>query len=125
MTTKHINTMYPNIPDNFHTIVRVERIRQGLSQQKLGDAVGMTSVMISMLERGVRNFSYNAAEDIRRALDLEIVLPLPDISKATKIARNRERVKVETDPFFIEVDGELIKVIRYCRLGKVVHGTVV
>jgi len=60
------------IQTKFGEKVRKERMRLGLSQEKLGFETGLDRTYISGIERGERNPSLKNIQKIAKALKLEI-----------------------------------------------------
>lgn len=58
----------------FGSAVRARRMTAGISQEKLAERSGLHSTYISMVERGVRNPTLDAANRIAKAL--KVGLPL-------------------------------------------------
>ena len=65
----------------FGARVREERLRHGVSQERLADIAGLHRTYISGLERAEINATLRTAERVARALDVELVdlLRIPDI----------------------------------------------
>lgn len=109
---------YPNLPEKF--IPEAKRIRQelGISLRQFYYMSGVSPSQMSNFETGSRNPSYEKCVLIKKALNIDIDLPLPDISNRV-IKRNRNKTVIETDSFLIEVDGRILKVLTYTDLGPV------
>jgi transcriptional regulator with XRE-family HTH domain len=70
----------------FGSAVRVRRTAAGISQEKLAERSGLHPTYISMVERGVRNPTLDAASRIAKALKVS----LPQlIEEAQKNARSK------------------------------------
>ena len=120
--------IYPNLPDDFRALVRKARIQKGLSQHQLGEALGYGSPAsaVSQFETANRNFSYAKAVAFRDYLEMDYSLPYPSKENTPPITRNRKKAKpTETKAFHIIVDGELIEVVAYRRLGPVTKARVI
>lgn len=70
----------------FGSAVRARRTAAGISQEKLAERSGLHPTYISMVERGVRNPTLDAANRIAKAL--KVSLPLL-ITEAQKSARSK------------------------------------
>lgn len=114
-----VNTKYPNIPSDFSDLVRDKRKELKLSLTDLSNKTGLTRTVINQIEHGTRNCSYPRAVLLREALEIDIELPEPDLSKREPITRNRIRRVVANEPFYIVIDGELIQVRSYINMGPV------
>lgn len=55
-------------------LIRAERMRLGLSQAKLGKAVGLTQTHINDIEHGKSKPSLDALERLCAVLDLELIV---------------------------------------------------
>ena len=109
---------YPNLPEEF--IPEVKKIRQelGISLREFYNMSGISPSQMSNFETGSRNPSYEKCVIIKKALNIDIDLPLPDISNRV-IKRNRNKTVIKTDSFLIEIDGRILKVLTYTDLGPV------
>lgn len=61
-----------NIKDIFAKNVRYNRLRLGLSQEKLAEISGLHRTYISAIERSKRSISLNNIQKIATALDVEV-----------------------------------------------------
>lgn len=114
----HVKMKYPNIPEGFAKACRDARHARGLTLIEMGKDIGITGATISQHEREVRNFSYERAVLFRDYLGVDMELPLPDKSLGERVTRNRSVHNLQKDPFYIELDGELIQVVTYRNYGK-------
>lgn len=55
-------------------VIKAIRIIQGMSQKDLGEKVGMTQPMVSMVESGGIGLSVEMFERVKAALDWDVVL---------------------------------------------------
>lgn len=55
-------------------VIKAIRIIQGMSQKDLGEKVGMTQPMVSMVESGGIGLSVGMFERVKVALDWDVVL---------------------------------------------------
>lgn len=74
-----VNTIYPNIPDNFVTNLKKTRSVKKLSLKALARLVGCHPAYISEVENGKRNVSYERALVFNQVLDMGFDLPKPDL----------------------------------------------
>ena len=58
----------------YEKIVKDERIRQGLSQQQLADAAGVTKRAIAHWENGTRKMGLDSADKVFKALHVSVVI---------------------------------------------------
>lgn len=114
--------LYPNIPENFPQLVKSARIARGLSLREMGELVGLNGPNVHQLEKGERNFSYSRAVQFRDVLELNIELPEPDLTNRN-ITRKRYSSELLRGPLFLNVDGELIQVMTYRKLGPLTDAT--
>lgn len=73
-----VKYLYLKVPDMSQTIVkkfsrklREERLQRNLSQETLAQKAKLSRNFVGMLERGERNVTISALEDISRALNME------------------------------------------------------
>lgn len=59
---------------NLENIMREERIRQGISQQKLADAAGVTKRTVTYWESGIKKMSVENADKVFKVLHLSITI---------------------------------------------------
>ncbi|NTU57997.1 MAG: helix-turn-helix transcriptional regulator [Chlorobiaceae bacterium] len=74
-----------NIPLLIGRIIRTERVRQGLSQEKLAEVAGLHRTYIGMVERGEKNITLLNYVRISAALNVPMhalmaSLPIPSLS---------------------------------------------
>ena len=108
---------YPNLPDEFRVLVKKARLDLGLSLAAVAKDLGVSTPTVSQLELGNRNFNYERAVQFRDYFEMDYGLPLPDKSKAETIRRERRKHEAIKDRFYILVDGEIIEVLSYRKLG--------
>ena len=67
--------------DNMHTgeIIKARRTERGMSQQALADAVGVSQVMISYLERGERQVVTARLQHYANALNVDVQILIEGI----------------------------------------------
>lgn len=121
MSNVHAKRKYPNLPEDFRVLVRAKRLQLGVTLKVMGDDLNCGPVLLSQLELGKRNFTFEMAKKIRDYLQLDYALPEPDFSQMEPLARNRTSFPVEKDSFLIEVNGEIIEVRSYRRLGRLTN----
>lgn len=73
-----VNTVYPNIPDNFAQSIRAARVVKGLSIKKLAKLTEFHPGYISEVENGLRNINHEKAMIFNQVLDMGFHLPAPD-----------------------------------------------
>lgn len=119
--TRRAKQKYPNLPDDFRKLAFKKRKELGISQREMAEDLGKKfPSFISQLEIGERNFTYEIAKQFRDYLGLEYDLPEPHPENAEVIIRKRKKAAaVEGESFYIVVDGELIEVMKYRRLGPI------
>lgn len=111
-------TKYPNIPEDFRELIRQTRLIKGLPYRVVGEDLGVPGATISQFERGDRNINYEWAKRLKTYYGLDCDLPEPDLAKVEPITRRREnRAAIKASGLFLEVDGELIEVVTYRKLG--------
>lgn len=59
---------------NLGQILREERTKQGISQQKLAELSGVTKRAITYWEKGLRSMSVESADKVFRALHVSITI---------------------------------------------------
>lgn len=109
---------YPNLPEDFRSLVRETRLSKQITLTAMAKDIGVYPATISQYEKGERNFSYERAVQFRDYLEMDYALPDPDISFAEPISRNRKESKpIENEGFYVIVEGEIIEVLTFRRLG--------
>jgi transcriptional regulator with XRE-family HTH domain len=117
-----VKRKYPNIPDGFMAEAKRVRTNLKMTLRELSDISDIPTTTLSQFETGSRNPSYEHCIAIKKSLNLDIELPVPDLEKREPIRRNRKKGKLKTEAFMIEVDGRLIEVLRYRDYGFLKHG---
>jgi transcriptional regulator with XRE-family HTH domain len=64
--------MSKTILEKFGEKVREERLKQGLSQEKLASKVGVHRTYIGMIERAEKNITLENIEKVAKALNLKL-----------------------------------------------------
>lgn len=59
---------------NIEKILKSERIRQGISQQKLADLAGVTKRAVTYWENGKRKMTLESADKILKALHTSVTI---------------------------------------------------
>ena len=70
--------------------LKIERIRQKLTQKKLADKMGINEISYNRKERGIRNFSMPEIQALSEILKI-------DIDKANEIFFNNKLTKDDAD----------------------------
>ena len=112
---------YPNLPEGFGEAIKQARMKLGISQREVAAKMGISNVLLSQLEREDRNPNYETAVRLRDFYILDFELPTPSWDGIDPIERRRRKDPVYNDRFLIEIDGEVIEVLTYRKLGKVQH----
>lgn len=98
-------------------LVRIERDQKRMSRSALADRVGVTSEAIRLIEVNKRTPSFDLLVRISEALGVSV----------NTLTVNHETLRRYTkrgnEPFYICLDGELIQVLTYRRLGKVLQAS--
>jgi XRE family transcriptional regulator, regulator of sulfur utilization len=68
----------------FGSAVRARRTAAGISQEKLAERSGLHPTYISMVERGVRNPTLDAAARIAKALKVTLPILIEEAQKGTR-----------------------------------------
>jgi transcriptional regulator with XRE-family HTH domain len=97
--------------------VRLRRTLLGLSQEKLGDAVGLTFQQIQKYERGANRIGASRLFQLSRILDVPISFFFDDLPAALKTAegqvvwglRERDQKSIEPDPLARRETLELVR----------------
>lgn len=66
------------------TAIKHYRKQKHMSQQELGDAIGVKAISISRYERGERKLSVDKAKQIGKALDTDWTLLFVDVETGEK-----------------------------------------
>jgi transcriptional regulator with XRE-family HTH domain len=103
--------------------VRLRRTLLGMSQEKLGEAIGLTFQQVQKYERGANRIGSSRLFDLARVLDVPVAYFFEDMSADTA-ARTPSRIKglgeakagpLEPDPM---VKRETLELVRaYYRIG--------
>jgi transcriptional regulator with XRE-family HTH domain len=72
------------------TRVRLRRTLLGMSQEKLGDALGLTFQQVQKYERGANRIGASRLYDLSRVLDVPVSFFFDDIKAETLAAAHRE-----------------------------------
>lgn len=94
-----------NVDGNLHLIIRDERIKQGLSQKKLGELVDLPQQAINRIEQG------------NRKMDVDLFLKFCEILKIDKIGN----FSIKMISSFYEMDGDPITNFNYGGLPDVLN----
>lgn len=97
--------------------VRLRRTLLGLSQEKLGDAVGLTFQQIQKYERGANRIGASRLFQLSRILDVPISFFFEDLPSALKTTegqvvwglRERDQKTIEPDPLARRETLELVR----------------
>lgn|SRR3990167_4807482 len=97
--------------------VRLRRTLLGLSQEKLGDAVGLTFQQIQKYERGANRIGASRLFQLSRILDVPISFFFDDLPAALKTTegqvawglRERDQKTIEPDPLARRETLELVR----------------
>ena len=95
--------------------IRLRRTLLGMSQERLGDALGLTFQQVQKYERGVNRVGASRLFDISRVLDVPISYffdDMPEGMSETPISGPRGRVygfAEQQEPFNAGVDDQLTK----------------
>jgi transcriptional regulator with XRE-family HTH domain len=73
-----------DIRARFGERLRVVRLRQDLSQERLGELAGLHRTFVSMVERGHRNVTLATVEKLAGALGCRMADLMPDAEPARK-----------------------------------------
>ena len=96
--------------------VRLRRTLMGLSQEKLGEAVGLTFQQIQKYERGANRIGASRMFDLSKVLDVPVSFFFDDMSEEIKKREaeptgfhEREQVELEKDPLTRRETLELVR----------------
>jgi len=78
-----------NLSVTFGNAVRERRIAAKLSQEKLAEAAGLHPTYISMVERGIRNPTLDAAAKIASALKISLPRLIEQAQDRRSIAKGK------------------------------------
>lgn len=119
--------MPPGIPNpvDIHvgSRVRLRRTLLGLSQEKLGEAVGLTFQQIQKYERGANRIGASRLFEFSRILDVPVSFFFDDMAERAKVGEGQESVglgdqpqaPLEPDPLTRRETLELVRA--YYRIG--------
>lgn len=119
--------MLPGIPNpvDIHvgSRVRLRRTLLGLSQEKLGEAVGLTFQQIQKYERGANRIGASRLFEFSRILDVPVSFFFDDMAERAKVGEGQESVgladqpqaPLEPDPLTRRETLELVRA--YYRIG--------
>ncbi len=119
--------MPPGIPNpvDIHvgSRVRLRRTLLGLSQEKLGEAVGLTFQQIQKYERGANRIGASRLFEFSRILDVPVSFFFDDMAERAKVGESQESVgladqpqaPLEPDPLTRRETLELVRA--YYRIG--------
>ncbi len=115
------NRLPPGVPNpvDIHvgSRVRLRRTLLGLSQEKLGDAVGLTFQQIQKYERGANRIGASRLFQLSRILDVQISFFFDELPAALKTTqgqipwglRERDQKALEPDPLARRETLELVR----------------
>jgi transcriptional regulator with XRE-family HTH domain len=96
--------------------VRLRRTLLGMSQERLGDAIGLTFQQVQKYERGANRIGASRLYDLSRVLDVPVSFFFDDLSPAAiaKVVAEAEAVQSgtapgETDPLMRRETLELVR----------------
>jgi transcriptional regulator with XRE-family HTH domain len=84
--------------------VRLRRTLLGMSQEKLGEALGLTFQQVQKYERGANRIGASRLFDLSRVLDVPVSFFFEDMADGVEAASPRHMVRATTDPDLVE-DG--------------------
>ena len=126
MAALHKKSSYPNLSENFRSLVKETRLEQSLTVRIMAKDLGIIPTTLYQLEAGQRNYNYETAVRIRDYLEMKYDLPDPAPVEGEKITRHLKRaLLVENEPFCIMVDGKIIEVVTFRRLSEFKKSNVV
>jgi transcriptional regulator with XRE-family HTH domain len=108
---------YPNLPEDFMSEAKSIREGLGLSLREFAEVSGISASQMSNFETGSRNPSYEACVRIKTALGMEYDLPEPDFTNRVIKRYRSKKGPLITEPFQCVLNGELIEVRSYYKLG--------
>ena len=97
--------------------VRLRRTLLGMSQEKLGDAVGLTFQQIQKYERGANRIGASRLFELSRVLDVPVSFFFDDMSEEVKASGGRQvaglqdqaQITFESDPLSRRETLELVR----------------
>jgi len=99
--------------------LRLRRTLLGISQEKLGDAVGLTFQQIQKYERGANRVGASRLYEFSRVLDVPVSFFFDDMNENTRATRGRridpksladgDQVELESDPLARRETLELVR----------------
>ncbi|CDL01269.1 putative HTH-type transcriptional regulator [Magnetospirillum gryphiswaldense MSR-1 v2] len=78
--------------------VRLRRTLLGMSQEKLGEALGLTFQQVQKYERGANRVGASRLYDLSRVLDVPVSYFFDDMNDETMAASPRHMVRATEDP---------------------------
>jgi transcriptional regulator with XRE-family HTH domain len=78
--------------------VRLRRTLLGMSQEKLGEAIGLTFQQVQKYERGANRIGASRLFDLSRVLDVPVSFFYDDMAEGTSVAAARGLAEAQT-PF--------------------------
>ncbi len=78
--------------------VRLRRTLLGMSQEKLGEALGLTFQQVQKYERGANRIGASRLYDLARVLDVPVSYFYEDMDEETMAASPRNMVRATEDP---------------------------
>jgi len=116
-----IRRLPPGVPNpvdvHVGSRVRLRRTLLGMSQERLGDAVGLTFQQIQKYERGANRIGASRLYELTRILDVPVSFFFDDMPEELKTAEGRMRrgledrgqAKLESDPLARRETLELVR----------------
>jgi transcriptional regulator with XRE-family HTH domain len=86
--------------------VRLRRTLLGMSQEKLGEALGLTFQQVQKYERGANRIGASRLYDLARVLDVTVSYFFEEMNEDVMAASPRHMVRATEDP--PEVEGSLL-----------------
>jgi transcriptional regulator with XRE-family HTH domain len=80
------------------TRVRLRRTLMGMSQERLGDALGLTFQQVQKYERGANRIGASRLFDLSRVLEVPISYFYEDMADGVQSASPRHMVKAQEEP---------------------------
>ncbi|WP_082085609.1 helix-turn-helix domain-containing protein [Magnetospira sp. QH-2] len=124
LSDKRLPPGVPN-PIDIHvgSRVRLRRTLMGMSQEKLGEAVGLTFQQIQKYERGANRIGASRLFELSRILDVPVAFFFDDMSEDLKTKRGMEllgfqdqaQAEIEADPMTRRETLELVRA--YYKVG--------